>query len=145
VTKKRRPPTRPERALAASRELATAIIVERRQLFTHGEYEWRSQWYPIYIQDGYLLFSKGFLWGRVGEGFIEAFKRRFPTEWNRPGWPKVVLDDGGWYARAYGYTKADHRDEEETIRVLFKNIPSSEAREIIEEHEARFLSLGPRW
>jgi hypothetical protein len=103
------------------KKLATAIMVCERPIYWEGQINGsgspvkvRATWHQVHIQDGLVLFGLShfdvqpqdeFLTGQLAT-HIPGFIEMFPSEWDvrvseedrRWAWPKLVLDDGGWFA-----------------------------------------------
>jgi len=124
--------------------MATAIVVEERNRSAYinqdDDAQWLvSKWYRVRIQDGAVLFGLSEFSVQTGEDFITDLKAAFPTELNRPGWPKVILNDGGWLANRRQQDEPSFKDE---AAYLGAALHKARARTVLKTSRDFFLGLG---
>lgn len=140
-------------------KLATAIIVMERPVYWEGQcnggskVQHKSAWHTVHIQDGLVLFGVSQLDVQVHDDFfkgdirrrIPGFCEQFPAEWDRRiseedrsrAWPKVVLDDGGWFAWLRDQDQPSHKSDAEAVKAGGQFTSRN-----IERNRQLFLSLN---
>lgn len=137
-----------------NKSMATALVITRpdplRWIGADGQpRESHSGWYFVRIQDGLQLFGLDGFWVQRSTGFfngegngIPGLIRAFRTEWNRPGWPKIILDDGGWLAEIRGQARPSFKNEAAVREFLLRNLSEAEVDRMIRKEAEFFLGLN---